>query len=49
MSPDTLVLRTAVTCWLGSLGTYSTHLPQNLGDRAGGGYEGHRFQPFIIL
>ena len=30
-------------------GGYSTHLPQNLGDGVGHGYEGHRIQPFIIF
>jgi hypothetical protein len=27
---------------------YCTHLPQNLGDRVGRGYEGLLFQPFVF-
>jgi SH3 domain-containing YSC84-like protein 1 len=40
---------TPVTCSENGAGGYSTHLPQNLGDGVGHGYEGHRIQPFIIF
>jgi lipid-binding SYLF domain-containing protein len=44
-----IIAGTPVTCRENSPGGYSTHLPQNLGDGVGHGYEGHRIQPFIIF
>ena len=45
MSLSPVLIRTHVTCVKTELTAYSSHLPQNLGDRAGRGYEGLLFLP----
>ena len=39
---------TFVTCADYLRTAYCIHLPQNLGERVGGGYEGLLFQPFVF-
>src|ERR1700744_3303023 len=38
----------SLSCASPGRGSYCTHLPQNLGDRVGRGYEGLLFQPLVF-